>query len=68
MVENSRGWFRAVKDAQVNEFDIELQGWTWKSNVKSPTGQKEHKAEETPSLVFICCGDIYLILLPPDSL
>lgn len=65
--EQQRRQLGAVEEAQINESDIELLGW--KSYIRSPARQKEHKeAKETLSLVFICCGDIYLILLPPDSL
>lgn len=54
MVKNSRGQFGAVEHAQVKEFDLELQGWSWKSNRRRPTRQKERKTEETPCL--ICWG------------
>lgn len=62
MVKNNTGQFGAVGNAQMNGSNIELH--SWKSNVRSPARHKEHKeAEGIPPLVFICCGDIYLI--PP---
>lgn len=40
MVKNSRGQFGAVEHAQVKEFDIEPQGWSWESNRRRPTRQE----------------------------
>lgn len=39
--EQQRRQLGAVEEAQINESDIELQGW--KSCVRSPARQKEHK-------------------------